>query len=113
MEPQHGHVWVERQQGTKDSGVGHSGGSFWMSDTVRRWFGSRFGYLARENYRVLFRTFWYPPSPHDGLFYATVACGWTRKRCLSFRQGRHSCLIRSSALLISCAVRWCLRPVAY
>lgn len=34
MEPQHGHVWVERQQGTKDSGGGHGGGSFWMSDKV-------------------------------------------------------------------------------
>lgn len=33
MEPQHGHVWVERQQ---EAGGGHGGGSFWMSDKVCR-----------------------------------------------------------------------------
>lgn len=33
MEPQHGHVWVERRQ---DTGGGHGGGSFWMSDKVCR-----------------------------------------------------------------------------
>lgn len=42
MEPQHGHVWVERQQGTKGSGGGNGDGSFWMCDKV-----GGFGCLAR------------------------------------------------------------------
>lgn len=39
MEPQHGYVWVEREQGKGDGGgsgggQGGGGGSFWMSDKV-------------------------------------------------------------------------------
>lgn len=51
MEPQHGHVWVEHQQGTKDGG--HGRGSCWMSDEVGC------SDTSREKIRVLLRTRWF------------------------------------------------------
>lgn len=42
MEPQHGHVWVERPNRTPNNsarGASPGGGSFWMSDKVIMNFG--------------------------------------------------------------------------
>ncbi|CAN0598129.1 unnamed protein product, partial [Ectocarpus sp. 12 AP-2014] len=51
MEPQHGHVWVERQQGTKDSAGGGGGGSFWMSD--KELFQNLIRYVDAADLRIL------------------------------------------------------------
>lgn len=76
MEPQHGHVWVERQQGAKDSGGGHGGGSFWMSDKVRRWF----GYFARGISSAVSHVLVLAMPP--GTVSRYIACAWIRSAFL-------------------------------
>ncbi|CAB1116053.1 unnamed protein product [Ectocarpus sp. CCAP 1310/34] len=59
MEPQHGHVWVERQQGSKDSAGGGGGGSFWMSD--KDLFQHLIRYVDAADLRILsaFKSYFY------------------------------------------------------
>lgn len=119
MEPQHGHVWVERQQGTKDSGGGHGGDSFWMSDKV-----SGSATLTRETPRAAVshvlvlarRSAPLEAVPHDApprwVFHASVRLD---NEAISFsslgrdgQQGR----TRSSGRLISRADLWYLSLAA-